>query len=332
MTPRFLVVTVWTALCLAPAEALAQNENPVRTPWGHPNLEGIWTNTTLTLLQRPAELASKAFFTPEEAAAYEKQRVQATNADRPLRPGEVGAYNDAFFERGTRGVKSRRTSLVIDPPDGRIPALTPEAQRKVEARTKHAAAHPADTPEDRWLTERCILFGATVPMLPEPYNNNYKIIQTPDAVTILVEMNHDARIIPLDGRPALSTSIQQWTGSSRGSWDGDTLVVVTTNLKFNEQSRFGVGYLNGLSDEHLRIIERFTRTDTNTLTYQATIEDPTVFTTPWTVEMSMDRTTGPLFEVACHEGNYGMFNILSGHRAEEAAARTTDAGAAFRLR
>jgi hypothetical protein len=314
-----------TALVSASTVALliisVHAQTTARLPWGDPDLEGIWTNATLTTLQRAPELGTKAFFTAEEAVAWEKQRIQATNADRPLRAGEVGAYNDAFFERGTRGVKSRRTSLIIDPPDGRIPAFTPEAQQKVDARTKHEAVSPADRPEDRWLTERCILFGATVPMLPEPYNNNYRILQTPGYVTILVEMNHDARVIPLDSRPHLSSRVQQWVGDSRGRFEGNTLVVETRNLKFNEKSRFGVGFLNGLSDENLRVVERFTRTDANTLTYQATIEDPTVFVKPWTIEVSMDRTEGPLYEVACHEGNYGMFNILSGHRAEEKSAR-----------
>jgi hypothetical protein len=156
-------------------------------------------------------------------------------------------------------------------------------------------------------------------MLPEPYNNNYRIVQSPGYVTILVEMNHDARVIPLDGRPHVSESIQQWVGDARARWEGTTLVVETRNLKFNHQSRFGVGYLNGLSDERLRVVERFTPTDADTLTYRATIEDPSVFVRPWTVELSLARTTGPIFEVACHEGNYGMFNILSGHRAEERA-------------
>ena len=311
-----------SAVVLVVAASQAQTQNSPRLPWGDPDLEGTWTNATLTTLQRSPDLGTKAFFTPAEAAAFEKQRIQATNADRPLRPGDVGAYNDAFFERGKSVVKSRRTSLIIDPPDGRIPALTPEAQRRVETRQKHEAASPADRPEDRWLTERCILFGATVPMLPEPYNNNYRIVQTPGQVTIMVEMNHDTRVIPLDPRPHLSQKVQQWTGDSRGHWDGNTLVVETSNLKFNDKSRFGVGYLNGLSDENLRVVERFTRADANTITYQATIEDPTVFTKPWTLEISMDRTEGPLFEVACHEGNYGMFNILSGHRAEERAAQT----------
>jgi hypothetical protein len=320
MTHRYLAAVVVFAGVVAGSGVLAQRASVPRTAWGDPSFEGIWTNATLTVLQRPAELASKEFFTPEEASAFEKQRVEQTNADRPLRPGEVGAYNDLFFERGTHGVRSRRTSLIVDPPDGKIPALTPDAQAKVDIRQREAALHPADSPEDRWLTERCILFGATVPMLPEPYNNNYQIIQSPGYVVIRVEMNHDTRIIPLDARPRRSPSAQQWIGDSRGRFEGDTLVVETTNLKFNHQSRFGVGYLNGLSDENLRVVERFTRTDANTLTYRATIEDPTVFTRPWTVEMSMDRTNGPIFEVACHEGNYGMFNILSGHRAEERAA------------
>jgi hypothetical protein len=312
---------VFAAACTAAlliAQGHAQTSSPARLAWGDPDLEGSWTNATLTTLQRAPELGSKAYFTPEEAAAFERQRTQATNADRPLRPGEVGAYNDAFFERG-RGVKTRRTSLVVDPPDGRIPAFTAEAQKRFDARQRDEALHPADRPADRWLTERCILFGATVPMLPEPYNNNYRVVQSPGVVTIVVEMNHDARVIPIDGRPQIAPQIDQWTGSSRGHWEGDALVVETRNFKFNEKSRFGVQYLTGLSDQNLRVVERFTRTDARTLLYQARIEDPTVFTRPWSIEIPMERTNEALFEVACHEGNYGMANILSGHRAEERA-------------
>jgi hypothetical protein len=320
MTQRVVAAAITlTTVLLAPAVAMAQAKTP-RTPWGDPDLSGLWTNATLTVLQRPAELAGKEFFTPEEAAAFEKTRIEQTNADRPARPGEVGAYNDVFFERG-RTVKSRRTSLIVEPRDGRIPPFVPAAQQRVDARAREEAARPAEGPESRWLTERCILFGATVPMLPEPYNNNYSIVQTPGYVTIVVEMNHDVRVVPLDGRPHLSNRIQQWKGDSRGRWDGDTLVVETTNLKFNDKSRFGVGFLGGLSDENLRVVERFTRADANTLMYQATIEDPTVFARSWTVEQAMERTKGPLFEVACHEGNYGMGFILSGHRAEERATR-----------
>jgi hypothetical protein len=320
MADRYLAAFVTVATLALAREVVGQGRTVPRTPWGDPDLSGLWTNATLTVLQRPPELAGKEFFTSDEAEKFEQTRVEQTNADRPARPGEVGAYNDVFFERGKRGVKSRRTSLVVEPRDGRIPAFTPDAQRRVDARASEEQVRPADGPESRWLTERCILFGATVPMLPEPYNNNYSIIQTPGYVTILVEMNHDARIIPLDGRPHLSKKIQQWTGDSRGRWEGDTLVVETTNLKFNDKSRFGVGFLGGLSDHNLRVVERFTRADANTLTYQATIEDPTVFVRSWTVEQSMDRTRGPLFEVACHEGNYGMGFILSGHRADERAA------------
>jgi hypothetical protein len=314
----------WLVVIGAIAFALplsAQGPRVPRTAWGDPDLQGIWSNATLTPLQRPPELAGKAFFTAEEASAFDKQRVAQTNADRPLRPGEVGAYNDAFFERGTHGVKTRRTSLVIEPQDGRIPALTPAAAELVAARERDALRSPADGPEDRWLTERCILFGATLPMLPEPYNNNYRILQIPGYVIVLVEMNHDARVIPLDGRPRLAAPVRQWTGDSRGRWDGDTLVVESANFKFNAQSRFGVGYLNGLSDANLRVVERFTRTDASTLVYRATVEDPTVFTSSWTIEIPMERAAGPIFEVACHEGNRGMANILSGYRAEERAIR-----------
>ncbi|PWT82934.1 MAG: hypothetical protein C5B57_07870 [Blastocatellia bacterium] len=313
-------MVVVAMLVLMPVVVNGQGRSVPRMPWGDPDISGLWTNATLTLLQRPPELAGKEFFTSDEAEKFEQTRVEQTNADRPARAGEVGAYNDVFFERGKRGVKSRRTSLVIEPRDGRIPPFTADAQQRVDARAMEEEVRPADGPESRWLTERCILFGATVPMLPEPYNNNYSIIQTPGYVTILVEMNHDVRIIPLDGRPHLSTKIQQWTGDSRGRWEGDTLVVETTNLKFNDKSRFGVGFLGGLSDQNLRVVERITRVDGNTLNYQAAIEDPTIFTRRWTIEQPMDRTRGPLYEVACHEGNYGMGFILSGHRADERAA------------
>jgi hypothetical protein len=323
MPHRFFAGAMMLTVSLMSAVVTAQNRNASRTPWGDPDLSGLWTNATLTLLQRPPELAGKEFFTAEEAAKFAQTRVEQTNADRPARAGEVGAYNDVFFERGKSGVKSMRTSLVVEPRDGRIPPFTTAAQQAADARQWEEAVRPADGPESRWLTERCILFGATVPMLPEPYNNNYSIVQTPGYVTILVEMNHDVRIIPLDGRPHLSSKIQQWKGDSRGRWDGDTLVVETKNLKFNDKSRFGVGFLGGLSDQNLRIVERFTRADANTLTYQATIEDPTVFTRSWTIEQSMNQTKGPLFEVACHEGNYGMSFILSGHRAEERVAEET---------
>ncbi|MEQ1759622.1 MAG: hypothetical protein ABL986_14995 [Vicinamibacterales bacterium] len=306
----------------------AQSSSVPRTPWGAPDLQGTWTNATLTPLQRPAALAGKEVFTPDEAAAYVKARVEQASAP-PARPApgatpNVGSYNDVFMERGVGVVKSLRTSLVIEPKDGRVPPMTPAAQEKWAAIRADRALHPADGPENRSMLERCLLFGAAgPPMLPEPYNANYQIVQTRDYVVILVEMVHDARIIPLDGRPHLPAGTTRWLGDSRGHWEGDTLVVETTNLRFdNHGSRFGVGY-DTMSDENLKVVERFTRTDAMTITYRATIEDPTVFVSPWTLEMSMAQAKGPVLEYACHEGNYGLPNILSGARAEEKATGTS---------
>lgn len=299
---------------------------PPRTPDGQPDLQGIWTNGTLTPLQRPAELGTKQFFTEDEAAAFEKQRIQQNDVDRiEGARGEADlarrAYNNVWFDRGNRVVKSRRTSLIVEPSDGRVPALTPGAQKQFDQVHARLAQHPADGPEDRYLSERCLLFGATgPPMLPEPYNNNYEIVQGPGYVAILAEMNHDVRIVPIETRPHLPSGVAQWKGDSRGRWDGDTLIVDTVNFRFNDQSRFGVGYLNGMSDQNLHVIERFQRVDPETIVYRATVEDPTVYTRPWTVEVSMTRRTDPIFEYACHEGNYGMSGILSGARAEEKKA------------
>jgi hypothetical protein len=305
------------------ANVAAQNWTPPRTPDGHPDLQGVWTNATVTPFQRPKELGTKQFFTAEEAATFAKQRVEQGNVDNI--EGERGAsdlarraYNNFWTDRGNSVTKTMRTSLVMDPPDGRVPPLTPEAQKRYDTFQAYQALHPADGPEDRYLTERCILFGAAgPPMLPEPYNNNYEIVQSRGFVAIAVEMNHDTRIIPLDGSPHLPSQINQWTGDSRGHWEGDTLVVDSTNFKFNNQSRFGVGYLDGLTDQNLHVVERFRRTDPETIIYTATIDDPTVYTKPWTVEISMTKRTGRIFEYACHEGNYGMMDMLSGARAEE---------------
>jgi len=314
---------------LAPAFAGAQTAEkytPPRTPDGQPDLQGTWTNATVTPFQRPAELGTKQFFTPEEAAAFAKQRVEQGNADRI--EGERGAadlarraYNNFWVDRGTHVSKTMRTSLVVDPPDGRIPPMTPEAQKKFDAFHAPLAQHASDGPEDRSLTERCILFGASgPPMFPEPYNNNYQIVQSRGWVAIVAEMNHATRTIPLDGSPHLPPQIRSWAGDSRGHWEGDTLVVDTTNFKPSEQSRFGVAYSGGMSDENLHVIERFRRIDPETILYQATVEDPTVYTKPWTVELSMSRRSDRIYEYACHEGNYGMLGILSGARAQEKKA------------
>lgn len=313
LTALVLVASV-SAAGQTPASAKAAY-TPPRTPDGRPDLQGIWNNSTMTPLERPAELAGKEFFTPEEVVAYEKQVLQQSNADR--RDGgadaDVGrAYNEFWRDRGPV-VATRRTSLIVDPRDGRIPALTPEAQKRNAARAQYRKLHPADGPEDRPLAERCLLWNsAGPPMLPVGYNSNYQIIQSPGYVVIHIEMIHDARIIPIDGRPHLPSGVRQWLGDSRGRWEGNTLVVETTN--FTGKTAF-----RGAS-EKMRLIERFTRAAQNMLLYEFTVEDEASFTKPWTAQIPMMKTEGPLFEYACHEGNYGLTNVLAGTRAEENAA------------
>jgi hypothetical protein len=293
----------------------AQKWTPPRTEWGHPDLQGLWTNATITPFERPAELATKEVLTEEEAAQYEKQTLQARDADR--RDGAADAdlgrsYNQFWYDRGTKVISSRRTSLVVDPPDGRIPPLTADAQRQVSDRAAARQAGPADGPESRSLAERCILWPtAGPPMLPSGYNNNYQILQTPGYVVILIEMIHDVRIIPLDGRPHLSQTVRQWMGDSRGRWEGDTLVVETTN--FTDKTNF-----RG-SGEHLKLVERFTRVDGGTINYEFTVSDAASFTRAWKAAVPMTKTEGLIYEYACHEGNYGMTNLLSGARALEKA-------------
>jgi hypothetical protein len=210
--------------------------------------------------------------------------------------------------------------LVVDPPDGRIPPFTPEAQRKYDEAHAYEAQHPSDGPEYRTLSERCIIFANTgPPMLPDGYNANYQIVQNHDFVTILSEMPHAVRTIPMDGRPHLPQNVRQWQGDPRGHWEGDTLVVDTTNFAVSDQSRFGIFY-DGMSDQNLHITERFTRTDPDTIMYRATIDDPTVYTKPWTIEVSMNKRDYTMYEYACHEGNYAMTDILAGARVEEKKA------------
>ena len=290
----------------------AKNWTGPHTPDGQPDLQGLWTNATITPLERPKELTGKEKFTEQEAAEYEKRVLEETNKDR--RDGspeaDVGrAYNDAWWDRGTKVVPTLRTSIVVDPPDGKVPALTAEAQKAASARAAVLQRLPAG-PEDRGLPERCILWPtAGPPMLPSAYNNNYQILQTPGYVVIFIEMIHDVRIIPLDGRPHLPGHIRQWMGDPRGHWEGNTLVVDTTNFS-------GKNPFRG-SDGNLHLIERFTRIDPDTILYRFTVDEPTAFTKPWTGEAPMTKTPGPLYEYACHEGNYAMTNILSGARAEE---------------
>lgn len=275
------------------------------------NLEGIWTNATITPLERPPELAGKAFFTPAEAAAYEKRLRERNNADHRESDSDADlttGYNDFWWDRGTRVVSTLRTSIIVDPPDGRLPALTPEAQKKAADRAEFRRLHPADGPENLSLADRCIA-RPSPPMLPAGYNNNHRIVQGPGYVAIFSEMIHDARIIPLDPRPHLPSNVRQWMGDSRGHWEGKTLVVETTN--FTDKTNF-----RG-SGENLRLIERFTRVDEDTLLYQFTVDDPQSFVKPWSGEIPMKKSPGPMFEYACQEGNYSLSNTLSAARAEE---------------
>jgi hypothetical protein len=296
----------------------AKSSTPPKTADGQPDLQGYWTNATLTPLERPPQLAGKATMTAEEAAAYVKQIREQGNRDRRGGSAEtdVGeAYNDFWFDRGTKIVGSLRTSLIVDPPDGKIPALTPEAQQRVDAARAYVREHPADGPENRGLAERCLIWAtAGPPMLPGPYNNAYQIVQNRDYVVILTEMIHDARVISLDGRPHLGGGVRQWVGDSRGHWEGNTLVVDTTDFS-------GKAPFRG-SDQNLHLVERFTRSDANTLQYEFTVNDPSAFTKPWSAQIPFARAEGPIFEYACTEGNYAMTDMLAGARAQEQKGAT----------
>ena len=321
-----LALAAASASAQAPAKSSATTWTPARTAAGQPDLQGTWTNGTLTPLQRPPELAGKEFFTEQEEAAFEQKRLQQNDVesgdDGKRGPADLArrAYNGAWFDRGSHGVNTRRTSLVVEPSDGRIPPMTAEGKKKFDEAHANFAAHPADGPENRPLSERCILFpNAGPPMLPEPYNNNYQIVQSPGFVTIMAEMVHDVRVVPLDGRPHLPSNIRQWKGDSRGHWEGNMLVIDTTNFAYNDKSRFGVAY-DGFTDQNLHVTERFTRTGPSTIIYRATVDDPTIYTKPWTIETTLSKRAEPIYEYACHEGNYGMFGILSGERAQEKTA------------
>ncbi|MSO61353.1 MAG: hypothetical protein EXQ50_04565 [Acidobacteria bacterium] len=317
----FLVLLVMALVpALQPGLAGQVWQTP-RTSWGHADLSGTWSTATITPLERPAELAGKESFTAAEAADYERVVVERTNRDQ--RPGDAAAdvaraYNDFWWDSGTRVVPTRRTSLIVDPPDGRVPALTTDAQQRQAALAElRKLRGPADNPEDRNLWERCLTRGVPTAMLPQVYNNNYQIVQTPDHVVILAEMIHDARVIPLDGRPHPPAHLRFWMGDSVGRWDGDTLVVETTN--FTDQTNY-----RGSTDR-LRLVERFTRRAQDILTYRVTVHDPSTFTQPWTIELPVRRSDGEIYEYACHEANYGLEGILRGHRAEEKTAAETAA-------
>ena len=313
------------AAALITVPLTAQSPAAKKTAWsmprmadGHPDLQGIWTNATITPLQRPEQFAGKATVTDAEAAKFENPNNANLYGDQrnsdPERDRDH-AYNALFFDRGTElarvdGVK--RTSLIIDPADGKLPAITAEARKRLAARRRNRF----DSVKDRPLGERCILgFGSTSgpPMMPVLYNNNYQIVQNAQDIMMLVEMVHDVRHIHMDRTEHLPSKVRLWLGDSIGHWEGDTLVVDTTN--FTDKT----GYRG--SSENLHVIERFTRVDPDTVLYRFTVDDPETFTQPWTAEYPFRATAGPIFEYACHEGNYAMPDILGGARAAEAAVQ-----------
>jgi len=288
---------------------------PPRTPDGKPDLQGIWNNATLTPMERPAQYAGKATLSEQEAVEFEKEELRSVDADR--RDGSTvtdvnRAYNEFWRDRG-RITPDRRTSLIVDPPDGRVPPLTPAAQKRAADLAAQNRGHEFDGPENRSLAERCIaVSNAGPPMMPANYNANYEIVQSAGYVALLSEQIHDVRIIPTDGRPHIPQDVRQLLGDARGHWDGNTLVVETTN--FTDRTSF-----RG-SGEHMHLTERFTRTGANTMLYEFTVDDPETFTKPWTARIPITKAQGRLFEYACHEGNYGLAGSLAGARAEEKRA------------
>ena len=336
MNHRFLVsvsgLTILIAVVLlatlpaagqAPSAAARANRTttakaytPARTPDGQPDLQGFWTNSTYTPLERPKDV-TKEFYTKEEAAEIVKRAAERESEQ--TEPGTIADVHYDFTQFGldrnqSKFAENLRTSLIVDPPNGRIPPLTAEGQKRTAERAEAAKRVGRwDSAQSNDLDDRClIMVGAGPPMLNTGYNSNYQIVQAPGYVMILVEMIHDVRIIPLDGRPHVSQNIRQWMGDARGHWEGDTLVVETTN--FN-----GKNPLRG-SSENMRVMERFTRVDADTILYKFTVEDESTWTRTWSAELPMKKTVGPLFEHACHEGNYGLYNTLVGARLEEKRA------------
>jgi hypothetical protein len=281
--------------------------------WGDPDLQGVWDYKTITPLERPANFGDRQFLNEEEVARLEANA--ATRLDSP--PDEHTPTNlvhaPYMTDPGRKVDEDHRTSLIVDPPDGRIPPMTPEAQRRLATRRAGGRDGGADGPEVRSSLERCITWGLPTAILPGLYNNNIRILQGPGYVAITHEMVHDTRIIPLDGRPGVSSKIHQWFGDSRGHWEGNALVVETAN--FSDKTNY-----RG-SGATLHMVERFTRTGRNTVEYRLTVDDPTTWTKPWTVEEHMRTSEGDLYEYACHEGNYGLHNILEVARRREGGCR-----------
>ena len=306
-TVSALAVLAAAALLWPGAAAGQPAGEDFRTPWGDPDLMGTWSYASLTPLQRPESLGEREFFTAEEAA----ERNLAVTLDTAPPPGSVGSYNALWFDRG-RVSSDMRTSLIVEPPNGRLPTRSEVAER-LAARRAYLRDHPADSWLDRSNWDRCITYHG-VPPISTGYNNTYQILQTPTHVAIRVENIHDVRIIPLDGRPRLDDRVRQWNGDSRAYWDGDTLVVETANFSDKTTHRFP-------SSRNTKAVERYRRVSADQIDYRFTIEDPTVYTRPWTAVRPMPRLDDYIiYEYACHEGNYAMTNILTVERVQEAEA------------
>lgn len=308
------LLTIAVVLAGSGAGAQSQDVGIPRKASGRPDFQGHWSSATVTPLERPRSLADKEFFTPEEFADFEAGRLESretqagTTADVHYQLTDFGLANS----QNERAV-NLRTSIITDPADGRIPATTPEAGAIAAERRAYRQAHGYDSARDRPLAERCIVWPHNgPPMLPVGYNSNNQIIQTDDYLVFTQEMMQEPRIIPLDGRDPIPAQIEQWRGSSRGHWEGDTIVVETSNF-------------TGLTARNIspsgKVTERFTMTGPDTILYQFTVDDPKTWTAPWSGEYHLTRTNGPMLEYACHEGNYGIANLLSGIRAEEAAGK-----------
>ena len=307
---------VLVSLALSGPTPVAAQTVP-HTSWGQPDLQGIWDFRTITPMQRPEDLGDKAFLTAEEAANLEQEAVDRNirlwNQDprRTEAGGNVGGYNNFWMDQGTTTIGTRRTSLIVDPPNGRMPEMLPAGQRRAAARRAYRREHPADSWLDRSTSDRCMMgFNAGPPITPAAYNQNMQLFQTEDHVVILTEMVHTARVVPIGRRPALG--ILQWSGDSHAHWEGDTLVIETTD--YDERRRW-----RG-STETMKLVERITRLDEDTLEYEFTVDDPNTWSSSWTANVPMRRTDAPVFEYACHEGNYSLTGILGGTRAEEKTA------------
>jgi hypothetical protein len=316
-TSRASGQSVTTARPRAAADGAVRTAVP-RTPWGAPDLQGTWNGSTITPLERPAEFAGKPVLSPDEVAALEGRARARASAEPQVAAGDPGTYNQIWFDPSSAVVPDHRSSLIVDPPDGKLP-FTPDGRTASTRAAQHYGRGARDSHVDFDTGERCLTDGMPIPYWTG-YNNNYQIVQTPHYVVIQAEMFHDVRVIPIDGRARLNAP--QWLGESRGRWEGDTLVVETIN--FADKSAYWWATSWRATRPGLRIIERFTRTDPETIDYEFTMEDPLTFTRPWTArfplttnQASRGVTKGPLYEYACHEGNYSIVNALKGARAHD---------------